>query len=267
MTMNGSRRAESGMIGPSVALRAGVALPDWSVVSSPAAEAALAAIFDAFGVASRWSGRSVGEDRVHRALLRAWGRHGRAPETGEVARDSNMPLDVVSAMLGRLRERDLVVLNEAGDAIVGAYPFTAKETGHRVRVGERWLNAMCAIDALGVGAMLGADTRIESRCRACDATIRIETRGDGARLGAVSPEGALVWSGVRYEDGCAATSLCTVIAFFCREDHLEGWRAEHEPGNRGFSLSLEDALQAGRGLFGPLLAESRADSSMKGDRQ
>jgi hypothetical protein len=261
------RRAESGMIGPSVALRAGVALPDWSAIRSAAAFDVVCAILDVFDITSRWRDRSVEEDRVHRALLRAWGRHGRAPETAELAADTGMPPDAVRAMLGRLHERDLVVLNEAGDAIVGAYPFSARETGHGVRVGARWLNAMCAIDALGVGAMYGADTRIETRCRACDATIRIETRGGGVRLGAVSPEGALVWSGVRYEDGCAATSLCTVIAFFCRADHLAAWREENEPETQGYTLSLDEALQAGRGLFGPLLAENRADSRMKGRQQ
>ena len=265
--IEGSRRAESGQARQSVALRAGISLPDWSVVSSPAAEAALVAICDAFGFSSRWSGRSVEEDRVHRAALRAWGRRGRAPEIGEVAADTNMPPGVVSAMLGRLRERDLVVLNEAGDAIVGAYPFSGRETGHRVRVGERWLNAMCAIDALGVGAMYGNDTRIDSRCRACDATISIETRGGGAQLGAIAPEGALVWSGASYEDSCAATSLCTVIAFFCCGEHLETWREKNEPETHGYTLSLDEALQVGQGIFRPLLAESRADSPMKGKQQ
>ena len=243
-----------------ITLRPGVAFPDWSVVSSPAAEAALAAIFDAFGVAARWSGRTKEEDRVHRALLRAWGRHGRAPEIGEVAADTKLPPDVVSAMLGRLRERDLVVLDEAGDTIVGAYPFSGRDTGHRVRVGERWLNAMCAIDALGVGAMYGNDTRIESRCRACDATIRIETRGGGVQLGAIAPEGALVWSGVSYEDGCAATSLCTVIAFFCSEEHLEAWREENEPETQGYTLSLDEGLQVGRAIFVPLLASATVNA-------
>lgn len=248
-----------------VVLRPGVTLPDWSVVSSPVAEAALAAIFDAFGVASRWDGRSVEEDRVHRAVLRAWGRLGHAPEIRDLAVETGLSPEKVGVLLGRLRTRDLVVLNESGDAIAGAYPFTESETGHRVRVGAQWLNAMCAIDALGVGAMFGNDTRIETSCRACGAPIHIEIRGDGERLGAVSGDGALVWSGVRYDDGCAATSLCTVLAFFCSEEHLESWRAEHEPETKGYILSLEEGLQAGRSLFGPFLAEGEAGSNEKGN--
>ncbi len=257
----------SGTAGRRVALRPGVSLPDWSAIRSAAAFDSVCAILDAFDISSRWSGRTEEEDRVHRAVLRAWGRLGHAPEIGELAADTDMPPDVVSAMLARLRGRDLVVLNEVGDAILGAYPLTVHETGHKVSLGEQPLNAMCAIDALGVGAMFRGDTWIESRCRACDARIDIETRGGGARLGAVSPEGTLVWSGVRYEDGCAATSLCTVIAFFCCEEHLGMWRKKNEPETQGYTLSLEEGLQVGRGIFGPLLAEGRADSRMKGNRQ
>src|SRR3546814_7694576 len=79
---------------------------------------------------------------------------------------------------------------------------------------------MCAIDALGTGAMFGTDVVIESRCRACGGPIQIATRDRGIALDHVEPRSTLVWSGNRYEGACAATSLCTVIAFFCRsEEH------------------------------------------------
>jgi hypothetical protein len=69
----------------------------------------------------------------------------------------------------------------------------------------------------------------------------------------VQPGSAVVWSGVRRTDGCAANSMCTVIAFFCDDAHLEAWRAEHHP-EAGFRLSIDEALQVGRAFFGPSLA-------------
>jgi hypothetical protein len=44
------------------------------------------------------------------------------------------------------------------ERIVGAYPLTSRKTEHQVHVGGKRVHAMCAIDALGVRAMLGRDS-------------------------------------------------------------------------------------------------------------
>jgi hypothetical protein len=113
---------------------------------------------------------------------------------------------------------------------------------------------MCAIDALGVGAMLGRDIAIASGCRQCGAAISVTTQGTGTALAIVAPDGALVWSGMRTDAGCAADTLCTVIAFFCSDAHLEAWRSANHPHAAGYRLSLDVALQVGRAIFGPTLA-------------
>ena len=57
---------------------------------------------------------------------------------------------------------DAIRLDPDGQIAV-AYPFSATPTRHRVRIGGHVdVYAMCAIDSLGVAAMLGRDTRIES---------------------------------------------------------------------------------------------------------
>jgi mercuric reductase len=84
--------------------------------------------------------------------------------------------------------------------------------------------------------------------------VIIATRDRGQRLADVQPGSTVVWSGIRQSDGCAANTICTVVAFFCDDAHLEAWRAEHHPKGPGFRLSIDEALQVGRAFFAPSLA-------------
>ncbi len=113
---------------------------------------------------------------------------------------------------------------------------------------------------LGTGAMLGADVAIESACRFCRTPIRIETRDKGAALEAYSPTSAVVWSGIQYANSCAADSLCTVMAFFCTDEHLQSWRDAQGREAKGFRLSMDEGLQVGKAIFMPLLATASANA-------
>ena len=140
-------------------LRPGVPFPDWSVVESASAHEALVAMLEAAWDQKAWQGHTPAEDAVRRTILELYRELGHAPPREEVARRSRMAPERVRALLDRLAGRDLVVLE--GDQIVGAYPLTDRPTEHRVRVESQRLHAMCAIDALGVGAMYGTNTLIE----------------------------------------------------------------------------------------------------------
>jgi hypothetical protein len=236
-----------------VTIRPGVTFPDWSAVSSANTKAALNAIFEAFGAARCWDSYSAEDDRVRRAVFEGYASDGRAPGTGALAEATGLEPARVRELLTGLKSRDLVVLDESGSEVTGAYPLTNRETGHRVGLPGQSVNAMCAIDALGTGGMFGEDSTVESACRNCGAGISIRTEGRGRTLAEASPATALVWSGIEYEDGCAATSLCTVIAFFCSDQCLESWRAAEHPDTEGYRLSMDEALQAGLAIFGPML--------------
>ena len=120
------------------------------------------------------------------------------------------------------------------------------------------LAAMCAIDALGLGAMIAQNSAIRSSCRLCGRAIRIATRGRGRELAGILPQSAVVWSGIVDSGVCAATSLCTVQALFCCDEHLEEWRTAGPPdGPNGFRLSIDEALQLGRAVFSPMLRVPR----------
>ena len=235
------------------ALRPGVSFPEWTAIASPDARTALTAMLSAFDLAHRWGGYDEEEDRVRRAVIEGLAQLDRAPDVAWLVARTGLERGRVAALLDRLVSRDLVVRARDSDAIVGAYPLTTRPTEHRVRLGGRVVHAMCAVDALGTGAMFGADPAIESRCRACGAPIRILTRGRGTVLDHADPPATIVWSGIRYERACAATSLCTVIAFFCSEAHLDSWRRANHPEAEGYRLTLDEAMQVGRALFVPVL--------------
>jgi mercuric reductase len=236
---------------PSFAMRPGVTFPDWSAVTSPVAKDALLAMVGSDHVLNRWSGYDPAEDRVRVALLQHYLEHGRAPTPSALAKRMGQSDAAVRPLLGGLRRRDLVVLEGAG--IVGAYPFTDWNTGHSVTLDGRTLNAMCAVDALGIGAMTDRDIAIASPCYHCGAPVRIATRDRGRALADFAPGTAVVWLSVQYEGGCAANSLCAVTAFFCSDEHLAAWRHERPADEPGFRLSMEEALEAGRAIFGPIL--------------
>jgi hypothetical protein len=202
--------------------------------------------------ADRWGDRDRLVDQVRVALLKLYAEAGRAPTQSAIAKRARLSETTVQAQIEELHRRDLVVLN--GDRIVGAYPFTDRDADHQVTLDGRVVNAMCAVDALGIGAMTGRDIAIASRCRHCGAQIRIATRDQGRALAQIEPRTAVMWQSVRYEGACAANSLCATTAFFCSDDHLSAWRREQAADEAGFRLSVEEGLEAGRALFGPSLA-------------
>jgi DNA-binding transcriptional ArsR family regulator len=236
-------------------LRPGVAFPDWSAVRVPAARAALRTILGLFGFETRFAGYGSAEDRVRQEVLRLYKELGGAPPIDRIAEATGMEGPAVGARLEALRQMDLVTLAADG-GVTGAYPLTERETEHRVRVGGVELRAMCAVDALGVGAMYGEDASIESSCHQCAAPIRITTRAKGRKIASLSPSAASVWVGACYE-GQAATSLCPAIVFFCGGEHLDAWRAVNS-GVEGAHLSVTEAMEVGVALFGPSLKAARA---------
>ena len=105
----------------------------------------------------------------------------------------------------------------------------------------------------------GVGKLITSACGHCGTAIEIATRDAGRALGRFTPQNAMVWLGIEYDDGCAANSLCRVMAYFCSDDHLASWRAAEYPDGTGFRLSMDEGLQAGKAIFTPLLAPAATD--------
>ncbi len=231
--------------------------PHRSDVASPRAREALLAIENA-GALISWRGLSAEEDRVRIALLHMYAEQGRAPAIVDLAARAGLSASQLQAVLTSLEARDIIVRDKDTGRIVGAYPFTEGETEHRVDLGVQTMNAMCAIDAFGIGAMYDRDIRIRSSCRMCGTSIGVATLNRGRELAYWTPETAIVWSGIRYEHGCAASSLCKVLAFFCSDEHLEAWQQRQGGGSRGYRLSMEEGLETGRAIFESILKTSQS---------
>ena len=177
---------------------------------------------------------------AHRAILRSQFQTGRVPD----------PRTLPHGALKRLRADDLVVVSKDGARILGAYPMTTEATTHRLVLPGRTIHAMCAVDALSVGAMYGGEVAIESMCRVTHQPVRV--RMDGARIVSASPEGVLV--GVRWDKASgvpAAHSLCMEMVFLRDAAAAKEWSG----GDSGSHtvLSLEEGAEFGARFFLPLV--------------
>jgi hypothetical protein len=117
------------------------------------------------------------------------------------------PIEIASLRHGgavaELDERDLVYASEG--RVVLAYPWSGTPTAFVTVLAdgrERW--ACCAIDALGVPAMLGQPVTVRASCHHCAARIELALTPTGPLDGA----GVMAWIGERGDlRGKACTAL------------------------------------------------------------
>jgi hypothetical protein len=169
----------------------------------------------------------------------------------ELGGETGIAQTQLESLLEALQRRDLLAIR--GNTLEYAYPFTVRDVGHHVHVHGHTLNALCAIDALGVGAMCNTDVTIESSCSACGASVRLTTERCGRHLATISPPDVVVWYEFSSYCNTAASSCCPAISFYCCEDHLRNSR----PDRSGSSLMAVEALEVGRALFAPIMAEPK----------
>ena len=106
-------------------------------------------------------------------------------------------------VVAELDARDLAYVQDG--RVILAYPWSGTPTAFAMRLGggrERW--ACCAIDALGIAAMLGEPVQVRSRCHHWDEPLTLDVTPDGP----VSATDVFAWVGTR-EDlrGKACTAL------------------------------------------------------------
>lgn len=206
---------------------------------------------DALGRAGR--GRIAPAERglraVHQAILRSFAATGHAPEPESL--DAAAAPFSAAAALAELAAGDFLCLDRAG-RITAAYPFSAAATGHKVQVaGGGRAYAMCAIDALGIAAMLDASVLISSADPVTAEPIKVTVDGSVSDW---RPATAVVFVG-RIADQCAGPSAaicCSYINFFATASGAAAWAGAH-PGIDGGILSQARALQVSEQIFGQLL--------------
>ena len=245
-----------------VEIRPGVHRPDWSLVTTEAARQALAGrLAGSAGLLEHWSKPIYSlADLVWQTLLRMFAREGRPPRLAEIAAETDLSPESVTAILHELEERDLIGLEPGTDTIRFAYPWSTQQTGHRVSFGAHNLWALCAIDALATAPMYGTDVSVHSACAACADKVYVATALHGRALRTMSAPEAIVWYDFSYA-GCAATSCCPSITFFCSDKHLQVWLQTRQRRPQGVRLSMAEALEVGGAIFGPVLAQRQTSDT------
>lgn len=216
--------------------------PNQSLVASPKVDEAMSALMTEARLAARWSDLSPDVRAAHHRILRAYIADGAPPNISEFSTE----------IRGELSRRDLVHIRDGKIAL--AYPFSTAVTDFAVRAAGVEMHAICAIDALGVAAMIQRETKVTCLCPVCRAPMALTIAADGLTMTNVTDPTARVWTGVMEVGSCAADSQCTSMRMFCSPEHLEVWRSDR-PGMRGFDLTLEEGVQLGAEIFRAFLRE------------
>ena len=153
-------------------------------------------------------------------------------------------------MLAELAERDVIAFDADGE-IRAAYPFSPAPTPIQVSwEGGPVTYAMCAIDALGISAMLGRSVTITAAEPGTGHTITVRADRDQARW---DPADAVVFAGTTAADCChAADRTCGYINFFTCARAAHAW-ARANRAVTGEVLSQSRALRAGVAEFGAFM--------------
>ncbi|MGW7527326.1 organomercurial lyase [Streptomyces sp. NPDC054783] len=188
---------------------------------------------------------------VQQQVLRHFAATGHAPEAGVLEPVVGRFGRAAGEVLAELAAQDFLTLDDEG-RIRAAYPFSAVPTAHRVTVaGGTQVWSMCAIDALGIPAMLAQDAVITSADPVTGEPVAVTTTGGRTRW---QPESAVVFVGRRCCAGPAADVCCDALNFFTGSATAQRWAAEH-PDVVGQILDRADAEQLGAQIFGHLLAD------------
>ncbi len=204
------------------------------------------------GGRSRRAPAAGGLRAVHQAVLRHFAAAGSAPEPEALEPAAARYGRTAGEVLAELDREDFLTLGADGK-IRAAYPFSARRTPHRVRISggaEVW--SMCAIDALGIPAMLGQDVVITSADPVTGEPVTVTAGPD--RTTAWQPGRAVVFLGSRSCSGPAATVCCDALNFFTSTASARTWAREH-PDVTGTVVGQARAEEIARQTFGDLLVD------------
>ncbi len=185
-------------------------------------------------------------------ILRRFARSGR-PSSAQLGEEAGrLGVDVERALETLARE-DLIHLGPDGEIAV-AYPFSGRPTAHRVRFPRgHQVDAMCAIDALGVAPMFAEPIEITSRDPLSGDEVRAQLAPGGEATW--QPDSAVVLAGAAA--GCRESfrGCCPVLNFFASAENAERYLTAH-PDVDGFAISIPEAVAVGGAVFGDVLGEA-----------
>lgn len=117
-----------------------------------------------------------------------------------------------SEAVAELVKIDALVVEDSG---LGCYPFTTSVHGPRVTLGEREVNAMCAIDALAIARLARTGTTLTAQCMSCATPITIEIENNGALDHDQVERARVAWQQTEVLNSSCSQGLCRAIRFLC----------------------------------------------------
>jgi hypothetical protein len=184
-------------------------------------------------------------------ILRRFATDGRpaSAEIGDAAERLGLDLETAIATLAGA---DLIHVGTDGEIAV-AYPFSGRPSAHRVRFASgQEVEAMCAIDALGIAPMFGEPIEVASQDPLTGEEIHVRLAPHGEA--SWEPTSAVVVAGVLERCEESFRGCCPALNFFASSANAERWLEEH-PEVRGQVVSIPDAIAAGRAVFGNIFDE------------
>jgi hypothetical protein len=112
------------------------------------------------------------------------------------------------------------------------------------------VEAMCAIDALGIAPMLGLPIEVRSHDPISGDEIHVQLQ-PGERP-SWQPSQAVVLAGSACSDGPSFCGCCDVLNFFESAENAERYLRQH-PEINGAPITIPEASEAGHVVFGDLL--------------
>jgi hypothetical protein len=202
------------------------------------------------GIAAKRAGLGSGPRSVYQVVLRSFAVTGRAPAPGALEAAAAQFGLTAGQALAELAGADVLGLDHDG-GIRMSYPFSGVPTPHAVSIAAGpQVHAMCAIDALGIPPMLGADAVISSSDPVTNAPVTVAFRAGKATW---NPESAVVFVGRRGGEGPAEMVTCGCLNFFASAASAVLW-ASQRPDVTGAVLDQASAEALAAEIFGSLLS-------------
>jgi hypothetical protein len=166
------------------------------------------------------------------------------------------------AALAVLAAADLVHTDPATGTISVAYPFSGRSTRHRVELAcGPTLQAMCALDALGIPQMVRRDARISSGDPTSGQPITVEVQGGAWRWQPATIVVMVAKASTGGNCGAVADCSCPHINFHADSQVAVAYLRAH-PGVAGELLDQAEAVERAGRVFGGLFDPGTAGGSV-----
>ena len=194
---------------------------------------------------------SQSENEARKYILREFARTGKPPADKAIAEAMKLPsIEAAHRFIKKLHKADILTMEDG--MIVSAYPFSAKQTRHKVAFPDgHEIYSLCATDALGIHFMLGENIDVKSRCPECEGEIKIVVKN--GRINSCVPERVVEFVSSGDQCGCTAKTFCPFMNFFCSEEHVKKWREKNPASATGEMYQLQQVLEHGKYIFGDFL--------------